>query len=551
MANEYGNYDTWNPLQVSDAAFTLSNGNKTVVVVNDSSVRGGIAFGPTGKYYFEITCVADNTYGTVGISPMSDSGNLLGGGRSSLSGFFGMDWQDSTGLMRQNNVTALTGSGWTAGDILGWYVDFDNDLVFLSKNGTLENSATQGEVEAGTATNAIWDGDLAAYGKFLTFCGCNGGTNMTFTLNTGQTAYNTALYSGYTGISTATLPEPAIINPDDHFFSTVIDHDGSSTDGTCTFNLDTYEWTVIIKNIDGASEKWYIINTLRGIGHYHTWDGGEQESDDTNVLSVSGTTFTLGSTLGDKSYLVEFHKAGLSSAKAANEEGDRNTVATSVNLISGFGMSEIVGTGSATNFGHGMDTAPEMVINANASINESKHVLHIGNNPDNRLDIGRSVAKGSGTTNNWGGAFPTPTLITIGTETRTNGDGNNIIFYYWHGVSGYSSFGKYTGSASADGSFVNTGMEPQSVVVKRRDGVNNWHQFDNIRRPNNEQAYVIIPDSTYIEQSPANVRMDLVSNGVKLRGTSVGINGAEVYIYWAWGGTPIQGDGAINQGRAK
>ena len=546
MANEYGNYDTWNPLQVSDAAFTLSNGNKTVVVANDSSVRGGIAFGPTGKYYFEITCVADNTYGTVGISPMSDSGNLLGGGRSSLSGFFGMDWQDSTGLMRQNNVTAFTGSGWTAGDILGWYVDFDNDLVFVSKNGTLENSATQSEVQAGTATNAIWDGGLAAHGKFLTFCGSNGGTNMTFTLNTGQSAFNTALYSGYTGISTANLPEPAIINPDDHFHSVVVDHDGTSTASTCTFNLDTYEWLAWIKNIDGASEGWYIINSLNGANKYHTWESATQTTD-ANVMTVSGTTFTLGSTLGDKSYLVEFHKAGLSSAKAANEEGATNTIATTVNLVSGFGMSEFTGTGSNTTVGHGMNIAPALTIPNNNTIADGHYVLHTGTgDPDLRLNIGTNQAAADDSAN-FNGSYPSATLISLGSADRTNKSGSNIVLYYWHDVANYSSFGTYEGNAAADGVFINTAMYGNKNFVKNIDGTYSWHSVSTTEQGYNTASNPSLQfDNDGVGGGAA---YDVVSNGLKMRTSNANYNSAETFIYGSWGGRPLT-DGAINQGRA-
>ena len=295
---------------------------------------------------------------------------------------------------------------------------------------------------------------------------------MTFTLNTGQTAYNTALYSGYTGINTANLPTPAIINPADHFFSIVIDHDGSDTDGTCTFNLDTYEWLAIIKNTTGADENWYWINSIRGVNKYTSSNTSASEVTDANVLTVSGTTFTLGSTLGDKNYLVEIHKAGLASATASNEAGSINTTETSFNQLSGFVISEFEGTAGNATIGNPLDKALDFLIHRpldisgiannavvyHSSLTSGTRFLTMGEAGDGVTIVAARETGAPQQTDAtmWNSTAPTSSLISLGSNVRSNA-GSSMMSYGWHKVSGYSDFGSYVHNASADGPFVNTG----------------------------------------------------------------------------------------------
>ena len=531
MANEYGNYDTWNPLQISDAAFTLSNGNRTVIVVNDSSVRGGIAFGPTGKYYFEITCVADNTYGTVGISPMSDSGNLLDGGRSSYpSGLYGMDWQDSTGLMRQNNVTALTGSTWTAGDILGWYVDFDNDLVFLSKDGTLENSATQGEVEAGTATNAIWDGDLAAHGKFLTFCGCNGGTNMTFTLNTGQTAYNTALYSGYTGIATQNLPTPSVINyEDEYYIQAGISHSNGSTTAVTLPKTVSGGAMARIKRTDSSAgtSDWLCFDTIRGTNKAVKWNS--QEAEDTSTYddqNLTGTTLTLPSDLTTGTYLIEiFYIGSYFQVKTYTGSGANKTESYPASLGSLPGFMAVISRTATGTFNPAWHN----------SLTDDTYYLKTDTN----------AAQAAAATM-WNSTAPSATVLALGSNAESNTNLNTYVAYIWAN-SGPYAWGAIEGNGNANGSMANVGGLPASVMAKSIDSTSSWYVGNIKNNPGNVANQNMVTNSTGAIFTEAD--WDILSNGFKFR-IATDPNVAETYIYGTFGIQPMT-DGGVNQGRAR
>ena len=53
------------------------------------------------------------------------------------------------------------------------------------------------------------------------------------------------------------------------------------------------------------------------------------------------------------------------------------------------------------------------------------------------------------------------------------------LYIAWHDVPGPTKFGKYIGNANSDGPFVETGMEPALVVLKKttEDG-DPWIVYD-------------------------------------------------------------------------
>ena len=225
--SDTGNYCTWNvAAPENQAALTYSNGNLTVNCVNSSGAMGTVCTTETGKWYYEITMDVDNTFGTVGL--IGAALNIQTGG---LDGNEAAEWcwQDSSGVTRNNSSAGPTLSTFTAGDVLGWAIDFDNDLIWCHKNGTWQNSATLAEVVAGTATNAVWSGTLAAaVGGITPSAGCNGGTSSTFTLNCGQSAFNTAIPTGFNKLNTANLPSVTVTKPSDNFLPILYEGNGAS-----------------------------------------------------------------------------------------------------------------------------------------------------------------------------------------------------------------------------------------------------------------------------------------------------------------------------------
>ena len=373
--------------------------------------------------------------------------------------------------------------------------------------------------------------------------------NGDMTLKIEPDSWLAATPSGAVSIATQNLLEPDVINPDEHFFSKVVDHDGSSTDTTCGFNLETNEWLAIIKNTTGADEKWYWINSLRGVNKYIQSNDNDAEATDANVLTVSGTTFTLGSTLSDKDYYVEIHKAGLASAKASNTTGSINTIATSANTVSGFSLVEYTGNETAgATIGHGLSVAPEYLFCKQMNASDGNiDVFHISLGGTKRLFLQTTAAVNTSAAG-WNDTAPSSSVITLGDGYGTNK--NNVIYvaYVWHGVNGYSSIGTWVANGNADGPFTNLGGSPQSMIIKDYVGAANWEIFSTAMSPTNPMVNEIFPNTE--GDIGTNGGIDFTSTGIKVLNTGDPNNSGRSYIYGAFGLRALT-DGGINQGRAK
>ena len=145
-------FATWNPLGsvriVSGTATlpTFSEGNLKATHGSASHYTGSkstIGFN-SGKWYCEVKCTTVGSESQIGLD--DDIG--------SFDGTF-----NETYIYRNNGAFGNTGSmglsTFTSGDIIQIAFDGDNGTLWVGKNGTWQNSATQSEIEAGTTTNAV------------------------------------------------------------------------------------------------------------------------------------------------------------------------------------------------------------------------------------------------------------------------------------------------------------------------------------------------------------------------------------------------------------
>ena len=137
------------------------------------------------------------------------------------------------------------------------------------------------------------------------------------------------------------------------------------------------------------------------------------------------------------------------------------------------------------------------------------------------------------------GSMSAPTT-TVFSNNYTDGydvNGINYIAYCWHGVDGYSKFGKYEGNANADGIFVYTGFRPKMLFVKDIDRGENWQTFDTARNTFNPVDKGLSWNSNGAEStgSGSGFDVDFLSNGFKMRCTHDNLNGSSTYIYGSLG----------------
>jgi len=207
----------------------------------------------------------------------------------------------------------------------------------------------------------------------------------------------------------------------------------------------------------------------------------------------------------------------------------------SANSTAGFSIVKYTGTGSNATVGHGLNTAPKIILikNRDAAHSWSVYSKHIGNTKYLKLDTNSTEDTNATRFNS---TDPTSTVFSLGTHGSGNASGEEFIAYCFTDVTGYSKFGSYSGNGNADGTFVYTGFKPAFFLVKAIDSVQDWFIYDNKRETYNLMQTRLRPSTSDAENTNAAYYMDFLSNGFKLYATNAGFNGSGInYIYMAFG----------------
>lgn len=202
---------------------TWSNGNNTFATSNASSQWGispstiGLS---TGKWYAECKISATSGETLVGILSSNWGSNTYLGLDATDYGYYA-----GNGEIRNDGGTAY-GNSYTAGDIIGIYLDLDNNKLYFGKNGTIQNSGTGFSITAPAST------DKGLY--LLAAQEWNSSGNGTFQWNFGNGYFGTTAVSS--GVADAGGEGTFEYDPSSGTF------DGSSKDfrAICTANLATY-----------------------------------------------------------------------------------------------------------------------------------------------------------------------------------------------------------------------------------------------------------------------------------------------------------------------
>jgi len=523
----YGNFATWNPLiSELNSSRVYADGNRKVTLNNADDGAETTMFVPAGsKGYCEITVDTNAAAPTVGIR-RSDSQTTLSS--TNLSGALEYGYR-SNGQKRGGGASAASyGNTFTAGDVIGVAIDTVAGAVWFSKNGTWQASATIGEVNAGTTTNAAFTG-LAGFGyTFAVANSSSGTTGDSFTGNFGATDFAYTQPTGFIALSTANLPEPSPINYQDEYYilAGIVHTTGTTTDVHLPKTVSGGAM-VRIKRTD-ATGSWYGFDTVRGANKSVRWDVTEAESTNTfDDQNLTGTTFTMPSDLASGTYLLECFYVG-SYFQIKGFVGDHPTVQT-------------------LSYGSALDSAPGFMVffNRDGSTQERTMTYHVSTGNASRLDISDSVAAAS-SAGAFGSFTPTTTQFKVGNEQNSNQDNANIISYHWAN-SGPYAFGSYTGNGNVSGPVSLLNGYPMTVIFKSA-GANNWEHIDGKRNLVNPRTQYLLLGTTSAED--ADISYDALSNGFKLRTTtSAGNSNTQVYLYLAFGIQPST-DAGINQARA-
>ena len=342
----------------------------------------------------------------------------------------------------------------------------------------------------------------------------------------------------------------------DYFNTKLYTGNGSSLAVDTGVDLTANGGLCIAKNRNATNKDWYWVDTIRGANKtIHSNGTGSEQNYTTGITGFNNNGFQVGSatqTNGNGNNLVGYNfKAGTSVTGSANTAGSINST-VSVNTTSGFSIVKYTGTSAVGTVGHGLSSAPKMVI-----------VKNLDNGSTN-WTVGTSLAASPitgyltlNTGNSWGAdntgfnsTNPSSTVFSIGTgNAYTNASGNSFIAYCFADVQGFSKIGSYTGNANANGPFCYTGFFPSFVMVKNVSGSESWHVWDNKRSPFNMRELVLYPNGAGVEED-VGADIDMLSNGFKLRSASTSVNGSSnSFIYMAFGQSIVGTNGVTAKAR--
>jgi len=286
-----------------------------------------------------------------------------------------------------------------------------------------------------------------------------------------------------------------------------------------------------------------VYDSVRGVNKGLKPNTNDAEFDDAQSLkSFNSDGFTVGTDSHINTSSATFASWNWKANGAASSNTDGSiTSSVSANTTSGFSIVSYTGTGSAATVGHGLSTAPKMVIVKNRGTTGEWITWHTGISNQAKLSLNTTDALyNPGTGLYWNSTSPTSSVFSIGTSGSLNANTNTYIAYCFADVQGYSKFGSYTGNGNVDGPFIYTGFKPAFVLVKATTVTNeNWVILDNKRDTFNPQDSSLYPNLSNAEDADGADYFDFVSNGMKPRTTNGGSNRAIPYIYMAFAENPF------------
>jgi len=286
-----------------------------------------------------------------------------------------------------------------------------------------------------------------------------------------------------------------------------------------------------------------LFDAVRGVTkriHSDTSDAETTNAESLKSFDSDGFTLVTQTNVNQSGHTNVAWNWKANGAGSANTDGTINST-VSVNTTAGFSIVKFTGSGANATVGHGLGVAPKMYMLKSLGDTSAWLVYHnsldASSPEDYRLVLNQTTARQDNTT--WNDTAPTNSVFSVGSASEVNGSGIDRIVYCFAEKTGYNKFGSYKGNGNADGTFVYTGFKPAFVMIKGAvsgdgDAAQNWELYDNKRIGHNPNNYTLFPNTTAADSD--GDRIDLLSNGFKIRINSDGVNdNNSTYIYAAFG----------------
>ena len=331
------------------------------------------------------------------------------------------------------------------------------------------------------------------------------------------------------------MAEYISFQPSDYFNTKLWTGTGSSNAITGVGFQPDFSW---VKQRSGT-ENHFLQDAVRGSTTVIQSDTTAAEQTASNgMTSFDSDGFTVGTDSGwngnTSTYVGWNWKAGTSTGIDLTA-GTITPSAYSISTTAGISILKYAGTGTASQtIAHGLGSVPKFMIFKKTSATAAWIVYHDYTGPTKALFLNGSDAQSTGLSY-FQNTAPTSTLISTGAVGELNGTN---ICYCFAEKQGFSKFGGYTGNGNADGPFIYTGFRPAWYMYKRTDSADSWNLVDSKRVGYNPDNNRLFPHSISTEDTQD--RVDLVSNGIKIRTSDTGTNNSSgTYIYMAFAEFPI------------
>ena len=543
---------------------------------NNRGVVAGFLLPKSGIWYWEHLSVSfnyptDHELHSVGINVPDVDLDGTRGGRST-----GVTYASNSGKKFVESGTGATyGASWEEGDIVGVEFDADSGTINFSKNGTF-----QGDIS------------ITASKDWLPFVGMGGGTSSSVGIFnfgqdssfSGQKTSGSANASDANGIGdfyysppssalalcTANLPDPTIgpgqnSQADDNFNTVIWSGNSTNSRGITTGHATDLVWIkkrtttvqahVLADSVRGTSDNGGTGNV--GILTPDSTAAVSTNSSDSGIASFDSTGFTIGAgsntanadapyqgtNASGHTYVGWSWKAG--GTAVSNSDGSL-TCNVSANTDAGFSIVTWTATNDSGTLGHGLNSAPEMIIAKPLGSGTNWYVMHTPGGvvpANNVLNLDGTTAKFNPGVNHFNDTYPTSTVFSYGGYLGDDLSNDDKVAYCFHSVEGYSKVGSYTGNATnyPNGTFIYTGFRPALVMVKAHSTTSNWIVTDNKRASSfNGDTARLYWNTTGTETAyNSNRNVELFSNGFMVHGNSASdnanrINESASYIYLAF-----------------
>ncbi len=528
------NHSTFNPLE-AESLLTYSENNLALAYsgsTNRALARSTIKMPASTDAFFEVKITSSLGSG-VDMAIGIEDGTALSANDAAVYNNAYVIRED--GNFIDQSSSGSYGVSFTNNDVIGVWRKANGDLVFY-KNGTAMNSGTPAKT--------------GLTGEFHFVAGPFNGASCIARFASDEWTNAPSGVDSTMSLCADNLPDPGIDpaqdeEPTDYFNTVLYTGDGNATQNvTVGFDPD-FTW---IKSRSSGSGHHSLIDSVRG-------DVALNSNQSVDEYGVGAFNSNANGTI-DVPYYANDYSMNTSSAtyvawnwlaggSASSNSNGTITSSVSANTEAGFSIVGYTGTGSAGTVGHGLSSAPEMIIQKmrNPSSAENWTVFHKDLTSDNyflRLNLVNGEADGSG---NYFSATSS-TTFSIGSTSQVNENTKNSIAYCFHSVDGYCKVGSYVGNGSTDGPFVYTGFRPAWVLIKSKGGSpanNGWYLYDNKR----ENYGTLVDAQMYANLSSAddngNRDLDFTSNGFKPRLTDVNVNGSgATFIYLAISDQPFK-----------